>query len=179
MSMRFSVSERRQGEPTSRGVVRLTSRILGMFSVTAMGCAAGEARQMTADDLTQLSRIAAPTVSSDGRWLVWEQREPDVKANRARFDLWRLDLTGKARMPVRLAAEPDVDERDPQIVGDLVYFSANRSGENAIWVVPLGGGTPRRVTDFKAASTVSRCRPPGTAWPYGGIDSLVLPRLRL
>src|SRR3546814_10264834 len=51
--------------------------------------------------------------------------------------------------PVKLAAEPDVDERDPQIVGNLVYFSGNYGGEDAVWVAPLSGGTPRRVTDFK------------------------------
>ncbi|HTH27446.1 MAG TPA: S9 family peptidase, partial [Sphingobium sp.] len=132
-----------------------------MLAVATLGCTASEARPLTAEDLTQLSRLAAPTVSSDGRWLVWTQRETDVKANRGRFDLWRLDLSDKSRTPVKLAAEPEVDERDPQIVGDLVYFSANRGGEDAIWVVPLSGGSPRRVTDFKGGFNGFKVSPTG------------------
>lgn len=40
-----------------------------------------------------LSRIGAPTVSKDGRWLVWAQRETDLGADKGYYDLWRLDLS--------------------------------------------------------------------------------------
>src|SRR3546814_20711829 len=63
--------------------------------------------------------------------------------------------------PVKLAAEPDVDERDPQIVGNLVYFSGNYGGEDAVWVAPLSGGTPRRVTDFKGGFNGFKVSPTG------------------
>src|SRR3546814_605030 len=159
--MRFSGLDRQQGEQTTGQVARLASRILGVIAVATMGGTAVEARPLTADDLTLLSRISAPTVSSDGRWLVWTQRETDAKANRGRFDLWRLDLSGKSRTPVKLAAEPDVDERDPQIVGNLVYFSGNYGGEDAVWVAPLSGGTPRRVTDFKGGFNGFKVSPTG------------------
>src|SRR3546814_20673545 len=102
----------------------------GVIAVATMGGTAVEARPLTADDLTLLSRISAPTVSSDGRWLVWTQRETDEKANRGRFDLWRLDLTGKSQHPVKHAAEPGVDERGPPDVGDWVYFRDNKRGED-------------------------------------------------
>src|SRR3546814_5079300 len=128
--MRFSGLDRQHGGQTTGQVARLAARILGVIAVATMGGTAVEARPLTADDLTLLSRISAPTVSSDGRWLVWTQRETDAKANRGRFDLWRLDLSGKSRTPVKLAAEPDVDERDPQIVGNLVYFRGNYGGED-------------------------------------------------
>src|SRR3546814_11505015 len=88
--MRFSGLDRQQGEQTTGQVARLVSRILGVIAVATMGGTAVEARPLTADDLTLLSRISAPTVSSDGRWLVWTPRETDAKANRGRFDLWRL-----------------------------------------------------------------------------------------
>src|SRR3546814_6625969 len=103
--MRFSGLDRQQGEQTTGQVARLASRILGVIAAATMGGTAVEARPLTADDLTLLSRISAPTVSSDGRWLVWTQRETDAKANRGRFDLWRLDLSGKSRTPVKLEAD--------------------------------------------------------------------------
>ena len=46
---------------------------------------------MTATDLATM-RLAAPAVSPDGRWAVYQLRETDLEANRGRTDLWLLDL---------------------------------------------------------------------------------------
>ncbi len=107
------------------------------------------ARPLTIDDVSTLSRVGAPTVSKDGHWLVWAQRETDIAANKGRYDLWRLDLTKRGASPEKLVAEADVDENDPQIVGDTVYFSSNKGpGDGAIWSVPVTGGPPRQLTGF-------------------------------
>ena len=102
------------------------------------------ARQLTIADVTMLSRVGAPTASKDGRWLVWAQRETDLAADRGRYDLWRLDLSKPGAAPEKLVADPQVDENDPQIVGATVYYSAS----DAIWSVPVTGGSPRRLTTF-------------------------------
>lgn len=110
----------------------------------ALVSAPASARPLTIEDLTTLSRVGSPTVSADGRWLVWAQREADIDANRGRFDLWRLDLARTGAAPQKLLADPQMDENDPQIVGTTVYFSA----DDAIWSVPVTGGTPRKLTNF-------------------------------
>ncbi|WP_341208874.1 S9 family peptidase [uncultured Sphingomonas sp.] len=115
------------------------------------------ARQLTIDDVTTLSRVGAPTMSNDGRWLVWAQRETDVTANRGRYDLWKLDLTRKGAPPVKLVADPQLDENDPQLVGNVVYFTA----DDALWSVPVTGGTPRRLTDFKGGFSGFKVAPTG------------------
>ena len=102
------------------------------------------ARQLTIDDVATLSRVGAPTASADGHWLVWQQRETDLAANKGRYDLWRLDLTKAGAVPTKLVADPAVDETDPQIVGSTLYYAAN----DAIWSVPVEGGKPRKLTDF-------------------------------
>jgi dipeptidyl aminopeptidase/acylaminoacyl peptidase len=107
------------------------------------------ARQLTIEDVTMLSRVGAPTASKDGHWLVWAQRETDLAKDRGRYDLWRLDLTKRSAAPEKLIAEPDVDENDPQIVGDTVYFTSNKGGgDGAVWAIPVTGGTPRAITTF-------------------------------
>ncbi|AXJ96402.1 MULTISPECIES: S9 family peptidase [unclassified Sphingomonas] len=106
------------------------------------------ARQLTIADVTMLRRIGAPSVSGDGRWLVWAQRETDLAADRGRYDLWRLDLSRKGAPPEKLVGEADVDENAPQVVGDTVYYTANKGGEDAIWAIAVTGGTPRKLTDF-------------------------------
>ena len=111
------------------------------------------ARQLTIADVTMLSRVGAPTVSKDGHWMVWAQRETDLAADRGRYDLYRLDLTRRGARPVKLAAEADVNENDPQIVGDTVYFSSDKGGEDAIWSLklsgPVAGGDARKLTGFQ------------------------------
>src|SRR3546814_18747419 len=102
--MRFSGLDRQQGEQTTGQVARLASRILGVIAVATMVGTAVEARPLTADDLTLLSRISAPTVSRDGRSQVWTPLEPDANANQRRFTIWHLDLSAKYRTPAKLTA---------------------------------------------------------------------------
>lgn len=106
------------------------------------------ARQLTIDDVTALSRVSSPAVSADGHWLVWQQRETDLAANRGRFDLWRLDLTRKGAKPEKLVADADVNETAPQFAADgvTVYYQANKGGDDNVWAVAVTGGTPRQVT---------------------------------
>ena len=116
-----------------------------LASLLALAVAApAAARPLTIADVTTRSRVGAPTASKDGRWLVWAQRETDLAADRGRYDLWRLDLSRPGAQPEKLAADPQVDENDPQIVGSTVYFSAG----DAIWSVPVTGGSPRKLTSF-------------------------------
>jgi len=117
----------------------LASVALASFAIPAT------ARQLTIDDVTMLSRVGAPTMSRDGHWLVWAQRETDLAGDRGRYDLWRLDLTKPGAPPAKLVADPNVDETDPQIVGGLVYYAA----DDAIWSVPVTGGSARKLSSFK------------------------------
>jgi dipeptidyl aminopeptidase/acylaminoacyl peptidase len=131
--------------------------VASLLAFAAAVATPADARQITIDDLTTFSRVGAPAMSKDGRWLVWAQREADVDADRGRFDLWRLDLSRPNAQPVKLAADPARDENDPQIVGSTVYFSA----DDAVWSVPVTGGTPRRLTDFKGGFNGFKVAPTG------------------
>jgi dipeptidyl aminopeptidase/acylaminoacyl peptidase len=123
--------------------------LASMCTLAARTSGSASARQITIDDVTMLSRVSAPTVSADGHWLVWVQRETDLAANKGRYDLWKLDLSRRDSRPVKLLATPNADENNPQIVGDTVYFMSDENGEDAVWAVPTTGGVPNRLTDFK------------------------------
>ena len=132
-----------------------------LLATAAAIAAPAAARQLTLDDVTTLSRVGAPTASADGKWLVWAQRETDLAANRGRYDLWRLDLTRKGAKPEPLVAEAEVNENAPQIVGSTVYFQSNKGGEDAIWAVPVTGGTPRKLTSFQGGFGGFKVAPTG------------------
>ena len=63
------------------------------------------ARPITATDLATMRRLAAPAVSPDGRWAVYQLRETDLAANRGRTDLCLLDLRRADAAPVRIASD--------------------------------------------------------------------------
>jgi dipeptidyl aminopeptidase/acylaminoacyl peptidase len=106
----------------------------------AFVAAPAAARDLTIEDVAQLSRVGAPAVSPDGRWLVWQQRETDLAANKGRYDLWRLDLGTKGAKPEKLVAEADVNETSPNFAPDgRVYFQSDKGGKDGIWSVSIAG----------------------------------------
>lgn len=120
----------------------------------ALGLAAGigaaaHARPLTIDDVASFSRIGGAAVSPDGRWLVWDQRETDLAANKGRTDLWRLDLSKRGAVPVKLVADPAVNESAPAFSpdGQWLFFTADKGGKTAVWRVAATGGTPELVAD--------------------------------
>jgi dipeptidyl aminopeptidase/acylaminoacyl peptidase len=108
------------------------------------------ARPMTATDLASMRRIGAPTVSPDGRWVVYQLRSTDLAANRGRTDLWALDLAAADAEPVRIASLPEFNEHDPRFSADgrWLYFLSNASGSDQLWRATVPGWTSERVSDF-------------------------------
>ncbi|KQN14722.1 MULTISPECIES: S9 family peptidase [unclassified Sphingomonas] len=133
------------------------------LAVLALASAPATARQLTIDDVVKLSRVSSPAVSKDGRWLVWEQRETDLAADRGRFDLWRLDLTRKGAKPEPLIAEADVNETGAQFSADgaTVYYQSDKGGSDAVWSIGIAGGTPRKLTSFEGGFGGFKVAPTG------------------
>ncbi|MDB5708441.1 MAG: peptidase [Sphingomonas bacterium] len=121
------------------------------------------ARQLTIEDVTMFSRVAAPTASADGHWLVWQQRETDIAADKGRLDLWRLDLSKRGAKPEKLVAEADVNESAPQFSSDgqTVYFQSDKGGDDAIWAVGIAGGAPKKLTGFQGGLSGFKVAPTG------------------
>lgn len=116
--------------------------LVGLFAQSA------QSRPLTIDDVVSLARIGAADVSPDGRWLVWDQRETDLAANKGRTDIWRLDLTHKGATPEKLVAEATVNESAPTFSPDgrWVYFLSDKGGHGNVWRVAASGGEASPVT---------------------------------
>ncbi|MCW3847685.1 S9 family peptidase [Sphingomonas sp. LB-2] len=116
--------------------------LLASIALASTVAATAVARPLTINDVVGFSRVGAPVVSPDGRWLVWQQRETDLAANKGRYDLWRLDLATKGALPEPLVAEGDVNETGPQFgANNLVIFQSDKGGKDAIVSIPVAGGT--------------------------------------
>lgn len=91
-------------------------------------------------------------------------QQPTLSATHIAFvyggDVWVSELNGQR--VVRLTSTPAV-ERDPHFSpdGKSIAFTSNRSGGNAVYTVPVEGGTPTRLTWHPSASGARGWTPDG------------------
>jgi dipeptidyl aminopeptidase/acylaminoacyl peptidase len=127
--------------------LRLATWLACGLGVTATA-ADDMSRTFTPKDLNSLARVSDPQVSPDGRFVVYAQREVDFDANRARFDLWLLELAPGAK-PRRLT-QHSANDMHPRwsVDGGSIYFLSSRTGSTQVWRLPLNGGEGVQITDY-------------------------------
>ncbi len=108
------------------------------------------ARGFEARDLATLDRVSAPTLSPNGRQLVFARRVVDFAANKSSTSLWIEDLFARdAAPPKRLTPEGwNVNSPSFSKDGATVYFLSAKSGSMQLYSIPARGGEPVRLTDF-------------------------------
>lgn len=111
------------------------------------------ARPMTEVDLATLKRVAAPTASPDGRWVVFQMTETEGETYKRSTGLWLVDHNAKDAKPVAIADAAGKSETSPAFHPDgSLYFLSNASGTSQVWRVdPKAANAPAaQVSDTKA-----------------------------
>ncbi len=107
----------------------------------------GKTHPFTVTDLLAMERISEPTVSPDGKWIVFTVQKTDHDANRYRKDLWLIDTDGNNLRRLTTHEENDFNPRfSPD--GKTIYFISSRSGSSQIWSIPLDGGEAQQITNL-------------------------------
>jgi len=111
---------------------------------------AAAARGFEVRDLATLDRVSAPTLSPNGRVLVFAKRVVDSAANKSSTSLWIEDLFARdAAPPKRLTPEGwNVNSPSFSKDGSTVYFLSAKSGSMQLYSIATQGGEPVRLTDF-------------------------------
>ncbi|GAB3377457.1 S9 family peptidase [Lysobacter fragariae] len=111
---------------------------------------ASAARGFDVRDLATLDRVSSPTLSANGRKLVFAKRVVDFAANKSSTALWVEDLFARdAAPPVRLTPEGwNVNSPAFSNDGATVYFLSAKSGSMQLYAIEATGGTPKQLTDF-------------------------------
>ncbi|MCC7394767.1 MAG: S9 family peptidase [Sphingomonadaceae bacterium] len=132
---------------------RILAALCASAALTAIATPAA-ARQMTADDLATLPRLAAPAASPDGRWVVYQQTDTDPQSYARTTGLWVVSTAGGE--PVRIADIDGANENSAAFSPDgrRLYFLSNKSGKDQIWFVDIAAdgsaGAPVQASDTLA-----------------------------
>lgn len=122
-----------------------------------------------------MKRVGAPSVSPDGKWVVFAVLEPSYEPDKEASDLWVAAADGST--PPRRLTHTRAAEKGVAWSPDshAIAFATKREGDETdqIYILDLaGGGEARRLTNLSTGAANPQWRPDGKAILF---ESLVYP----
>src|SRR6185436_18581769 len=129
-----------------------------------------QTRGVTAEDYFAFESLSEPRFSPDGSTIAYVVTTVDEKQNRRRSALWSVPADG-SREPVALTTAPQ-SSTSPRWSPDgksIAFLSSRPAAGDAaadtprtqVWLLPLGGGEPRRLTSLVNGVTSFQWAPDG------------------
>ena len=107
-------------------------------------------RGFTVQDMAYMDRHSAPTLSPDGRVLVFAKRVVDKNTNKSSTSLWMRNLVTRDIRPPQQLTPAGWNVNSPAFSADgrTLYFMSAKSGSMQLYAMPAGGGVAKQLTDF-------------------------------
>lgn len=111
---------------------------------------ANEKAPFNARDLVALERVSSPTLSPDGRLVVFAVRQADVAANKSKTGLWIENLMARDAMPPTRFTDESLNVNSPSFSpdGKQVYFLSAKSGSMQLWAQAIDSKTATQISNF-------------------------------
>ena len=124
--------------------------VLAPLAAHAAAPAGEAARGFQPRDMATLDRYSSPTLSPDGRLLVFARRVVDFDANKGSTGLWIENLVARDTAPSKRLTPEGWNVNSPSFStdGKTVYFLSAKSGSQQLYAIPAAGGTPKQVTEL-------------------------------
>ncbi len=156
----------------------MTQRFVSIAMVVAAvssPAAAQQHRALTVPDFLALERPGEPSISPDGRWVVYTVTTTDVAANRRRTDLWLAAADGTGQ-PRRVSTD-SLGGRSARFSPDgrAIAYINSRGGTPQVRLFDVAGGTHRALTSLSTGADGVIWSPRGT---YLAFVSEVYPECR-
>jgi dipeptidyl aminopeptidase/acylaminoacyl peptidase len=130
-------------------------------------------RPITHEDLWLMPRVGAPSVSPNGRWVIFAVAQPAYERDEQRSDLWLVPADGSQaprRVTSTAGGESDVDWSPDS---RRIVFSARREGDEQpqLYLLDLErGGEAQRLTELTLGARAPRFSPNGRQIAFSGRD---------
>src|SRR3990167_9525745 len=129
--------------------MKIIARLFAAGLLALSISSAADARPFTARDMVTLDRLSDPRVSQDGKTVLYSRRVADYDANKAKSELWAIDVSGKTPgTPRRLDASDGggVSSARWGADGHSIYFLSSRGGLMQVWRADIGAAGASQVT---------------------------------
>lgn len=150
---------------------RLVAAALVILTLASSPAIAQQRSPITHEALWLMERVTNPVPSPDGRWVVFEVKEPAYDEKDEVTDLWIVSSDGSAS-PRRLTATKSAESEAAWSPDSRrIAFVAKREGDeiNQVYVMDLvAGGDPIRLTTAPLAPRSPQFSPDGKALLYIG-----------
>jgi len=103
---------------------------------------------LTPEKLWELGRVGSPTVSPDGKQVLFTVRTYDWRENKGNTDIWLVSAKGgdARQLTTNIANDSNPIWADD---GGSFYFVSNRNGSNQIFNMQLKGGEAVQISQFE------------------------------
>ena len=127
--------------------MRFLSTVIAL-TVMLSATIAAEKRPMTIDDIFQFKRVDAPSISPDGKKVVYQVGSVDFDKNKTYNTLMLAPTDGSAEPKPLLLTPEGKSDHSPRFSpnGKNILFISNRSDNSQLWIVPAKGGEPKQLT---------------------------------
>jgi dipeptidyl aminopeptidase/acylaminoacyl peptidase len=109
-----------------------------------------EARGFTVQDMAYMERFSSPTLSPDGRVLLFAKRSVNPDTHKASSSLWVRNLVTRDLAPPKQISPEGWSVNSPAFSpdGNTLYFLSAKSGSMQLYGMPSDGGQAQQLTDF-------------------------------
>ncbi len=126
-------------------------------AVYAQSPATAAKRPMTFLDMQTMRSAGAPSVSPDGRWMLYTITTPDWKEAKRQSDVYLVSLQQGVASTKQMTFTRDKNETEPRWSRDGTFFvflsnreaPSSSASQNQLYLMRPDGGEARRVTDAK------------------------------
>ena len=132
-------------------------------SLCVLVSAAAWGRGITPEDYMKFEFVGAPSLSPDGKQVVFTLTKINERANRRNTTIWVVPFDGSA--PPRQLTSDTSSSTNPQWSpdGSTLAFTSSRgeAAKSQLWLLPMAGGEPQRLTNFKNGVMTYQWSPAG------------------